>query len=99
LNLVAGLPDVRGYDAADPARMVELMRLFQNSEAPPSFDYAPLQWWFPSVPHGLTDLFGLRYLVVAGPPSPDASLLRGGFRSTSWPPPCRAPSSRGAARS
>jgi hypothetical protein len=60
--------------------MVELMRLFQNSEAPPSFDYAPLQWWFPSVPHGLTDLFGLRYLVVAGPPSPDALFSGGGFR-------------------
>lgn len=78
LNLVCGLPDVRGFDAADPARMVELLRLFPNPEAPPPSDYAALQCWFPRVPHGLIDLLGLRYLLVYGRPSPAALFCDGG---------------------
>jgi hypothetical protein len=79
LNQSHGLCDVRGYDAADPARMVELLRLFPNDEAPPPTHYAALQWWFPKVPHGLNDLLGLRYLLVFGRPSPAALFSQGGF--------------------
>ena len=60
--------------------MVELLRLFPNAEAPPPSDYAALQWWFPKLPHGLSDLLGLRYLLVLGPPSPAALFSAGGCR-------------------
>ncbi len=80
LNQTRGLCDVRGYDAADPARMVELLRLFRNADAPQPTQYAALQWWFPKVPHGLNDLLGLRYLLLVGPPSPTALFCDGGFR-------------------
>jgi hypothetical protein len=81
----AGLRDVRGYDAADPARMVELLRLIRNDNAPPPTNYAALQWWFPRVPHGLDDLVGLRYLLLVGPPSPTALFSDGGFRIQELP--------------
>jgi hypothetical protein len=80
LNQSHELHDVRGYDAADPARMVELLRLFPNAEAPPPTDYAPLQCWYPMVPHGLSNLLGLRYLLVPGQPSPTALFSSDGFR-------------------
>ncbi|MBK7644460.1 MAG: hypothetical protein IPJ19_15690 [Planctomycetes bacterium] len=79
LNLVRGLPDVRGFDAVDPARLVELLRLFPNADAPPPTEYAAVQTWFPSVPHGLLDLMGVRYLAVFGPPASTASYFDGSF--------------------
>ncbi len=80
LNQSHGLSDVRGYDAADPARLVELLRLFRNADADTPTDYAALQWWFPRLPHGLNELLGLRYLLLVGPPSPTALYSDGGFR-------------------
>jgi len=67
LNLAVGLDDIRGYDAADPARIVELYTLFKNENAPPGSDYAALQWWFPRLPHGLADAVHLRYLLAYAP--------------------------------
>src|SRR6185295_8947106 len=75
-----GLRDVRGYDAADPARIVELLRSIANPEAEAPSGYAALQWWFPKLPHGVNDLVGLRYLLVAGSPTSDALFCHGGFR-------------------
>ena len=80
LNQFAGLRDVRGYDAADPARLVELLALIRNADAEPPADYAALQWWFPKLPHGIAELVGLRYLLVAGMPTPTALFCQGGFR-------------------
>lgn len=80
LNQSHGLVDVRGYDAADPLRMVELLNLFKHEQAGPSSDYAAVQWWFPHLPHGLARLTGLRYLLAFGPQSaPGAVFAHGGF--------------------
>ena len=80
LNQCLGLRDVRGYDAADPVRMVELLAPCRNAEAPAPADYAALQWWYPKVPQGVNDLLGLRYLLIVGPPSPTALFCDGGYR-------------------
>lgn len=74
-----GLRDVRGFDAVDPTRMVELSSLFRNADAPPASEYAALQCWFPRMSRGLIDLLGLRYLLVFGPPGPAALFSNGGF--------------------
>jgi hypothetical protein len=79
LSQTQGLSDVRGFDAIDPSRMVELLSLFRNADAPPASEYAALQSWFPTLSHGLIDLLGLRYLLVFGPPGRSASFSNGGF--------------------
>jgi len=81
LNQSHGLVDVRGYDAADPLRMVELLRLFKHEQAGPGSDYAAVQWWFPHLPHGLARLCALRYLLAFGPQSQAQSALfsHGGY--------------------
>jgi hypothetical protein len=68
LNQTHGLLDVRGYDAADPARIVELLELFRHPDSPPPLRYARVQWWVPKYPSPLADLLGLRYLIMPTPP-------------------------------
>lgn len=68
-NLLAlqQIPDLRGYDGADPQRMVELLKLFEAPGAPFS-DYARVEWFLPELPSPLADLLGLRYLIFRGTP-------------------------------
>jgi hypothetical protein len=73
-----GLRDVRGYDAVDPARLMDVMRLAvaPNTSSPP---YAITQWFLPQIavsPSGVVrlppvlDMLGVRYLVFRGSPPP-----------------------------
>jgi hypothetical protein len=74
LNLIYGLEDLRGYDGADPARMLELLDLARD-ERHRSVPYALTQWYVPllefvpprsvRVP-AVLDLLHLRYLVFRG---------------------------------
>jgi hypothetical protein len=68
-NLLAlqQIPDLRGYDGADPQRMVELLKLFEAPGAPFP-DYARVEWFLPELPSPLADLLGLRYLIFRGAP-------------------------------
>lgn len=74
-----GLADVRGYDAADPARLIELLSLFKGERAPAPYDYAAVQFWLPKLPSPLADLLGLRYLVTVGREPPRHVLGDGGL--------------------
>ena len=76
---LCGLRDVRGYDAVDPARMVELLATARDSRStiPP---YAATQWLIPKLiptPEGnvrlppVLDLLGVRYVIFRGEPPPE----------------------------
>ncbi|MBI5362688.1 MAG: hypothetical protein HZA53_05880 [Planctomycetes bacterium] len=79
LNQVYGLHDLRGYDAADPARYVEFLQLFAHAKNPPMQDYSALQYYLPDPYSPLARLVGLRYLVACGKPDPNALFAAGGF--------------------
>jgi hypothetical protein len=66
--MVRGLRDVRGYDAADPARIVELVTLMADPSFPPSPPYARTQWAVPRMDLPLLNALGVRYLIGRGPP-------------------------------
>jgi hypothetical protein len=74
---MAGLWDVRGYDAVDPARIVDLLALSGNARSKPT--YALTQKLAPkvtSIPGGgirllpLLDILNVRYVIVRGSPKP-----------------------------
>ncbi len=69
LNLFAGLSEVRGYDGADPRRIVELLERTADPRTSQSFSYARLQWFSPR-PSPITAMLGLRYLIHRGSPPP-----------------------------
>jgi hypothetical protein len=46
LNLMLGLPDIRGYDAVDPKRLTDLLE-FARQPGTPSLSYARTQWFIP----------------------------------------------------
>lgn len=46
LNLMIGLPDIRGYDAVDPKRLLDLLEL-ARAPGTPTLPYARTQWFFP----------------------------------------------------
>lgn len=85
LNQVYGLHDLRGYDAADPARYVEFLQLFAHPKNPHASDYAALQYHLPDPSSPLARLAGLRYLVAFGSPNEGAVFSAGGFFL--WPAP------------
>ena len=78
LASMCGLQDIRGYDAVDPARMVELLATtVKRGVATPS--YASTQWLRPGVtltPEGdarlspLLDMLGVRYVIFRNAPEP-----------------------------
>jgi hypothetical protein len=79
LNQTHHLPDVRGYDAVDPARIVELLEL-ARAPGSTSPEYAQTQWFMPKMsadretgePHlpPVLDMLGVRYLIYRQrPPS------------------------------
>jgi Bacterial membrane protein YfhO len=75
LAIMAGLNDIRGYDAIDPARMVELLET--TAEPGDKLPYAATQFLLPKAeiqPPGIIrlppalDMLGLRYLIFRGAP-------------------------------
>lgn len=71
LNQSHDLPDVRGYDGADPYRIVELLLAFRRP-GPPGAHGSAVQLFSPQWPSPLADLLNLRYLIGRGPAPPEA---------------------------
>jgi len=78
LCTICGLRDVRGYDAVDPARMIELLRTSVDPATKVN-DYATTQWLAPKTaftPEGdlrlppVLDMLGVRYVILRGAPLP-----------------------------
>jgi hypothetical protein len=69
LNLRFRLRDVRGYDAADPAALVDLLDLAHDPGAPPSPPHARTQGFVPRA-SPILSLLGVRYLAFRGAPPP-----------------------------
>jgi hypothetical protein len=67
LAMVAGLRDVRGYDAVDPARPVRLVQMASDPgfASPP---YARTQWAVPRTDSPLLAAMAVRYVVGRGKP-------------------------------
>lgn len=68
LNIAAGLSDIRGYDAADPSRLVELLELFRDPTSSRPAGYAMTQWFVPRLDSPLLDMLGVKYLISVGKP-------------------------------
>ncbi len=75
---MAGLRDVRGYDAVDPARYTQLLALTAEPGSP-VFSYARVQWLTPKVDFTsdgnirlspILDMLGVRYVIFRGTPPP-----------------------------
>ena len=75
-----GLPEVRGYDAVDPARLMPLMAMVAETNSPNYLTYAQTQWLIPRAqltpPDGvrlppILDLLGVRYVIFRGTPPPE----------------------------
>jgi hypothetical protein len=78
IAVMQGLSDIRGYDAVDPARMVDLLKTAAAPGEEPS--YAVVQYLVPKgVIHPpdtiqlapVLDMLGLRYLILQGVPPPN----------------------------
>ncbi|MBL8858184.1 MAG: hypothetical protein JNL28_06765 [Planctomycetes bacterium] len=80
-----GLCDVRGYDAADPIRMVELLRAGRDPDSArltPEPPYAATLFHVPKNPSGISDLLSLRWVVLVGSPAEgDTTAFTGGGHS------------------
>ncbi|HEX3988903.1 MAG TPA: YfhO family protein, partial [Verrucomicrobiae bacterium] len=70
-----GLRDVRGYDAIDPARLMDIMMKTADPRSP-DVSYAMTQWFVPQVsflpPDGvrlspILDMLDVRYVIFRGP--------------------------------
>ncbi len=79
LNQAYGLYDVRGYDAADPARYVEFLQLFAHAQSPPASDYSALQYYIVEPNSPLARLVGLRSMLAIGAPDTRERYANGGF--------------------
>ena len=74
---MCGLQDLRGYDAVDPARLMDLMDLARGETAE-KISYAQTQWYSPKFTvlpsggvqiHPVLDMLGVRYVIFRGTPS------------------------------
>lgn len=74
LNLVHRLRDIRGYDGADPLRMVELLQLFAQPGAGRSPAYALAQSFVPDIRSPLLDMLNVKYLFERVPLADDPDL-------------------------
>jgi hypothetical protein len=70
LAQAAGLYDIRGYDAQDPAGYVELLERFRAADSPAGAAYARVQWFVPQWGSPLARMLGLRYWIARGDPPP-----------------------------
>jgi hypothetical protein len=87
LGQVHGLRDVRGYDAVDPARMVDLLLgLAADLKLTRLNPYALTQWLVPKLAivrshegrlAPVLDMLGVRYVVFRQPPAPLEATLEG----------------------
>jgi hypothetical protein len=78
------LRDVRGYDAVDPVRIVELLQIAADPRVHPSPQYAATQWiapkivGFPSASeiqlHPILDMLNVHYVIFRGTPPPQFNL-------------------------
>lgn len=75
LAMVAGLRDVRGYDAVDPARPVRLVQILSDPSFGPSPAYAKTQWTVPRVDLPLLNAVGVRYLIGRGEPPQEVRVV------------------------
>lgn len=75
---ICGLRDIRGYDAVDPARLMELMAIARDPRETAN-KYALTQWLVPKLnvgPEGairlppVLDMLGVRYVIFRGSPPP-----------------------------
>ena len=71
-----GLQDIRGYDAIDPARLMEVLNLAADPHST-ALNYSQTQWFTPRVnlepPDGVQlspvlDMLGVRYVIFRGAP-------------------------------
>jgi len=71
-----GLHDIRGYDAIDPKRLMDIMAFAAHPDSP-RINYAMTQWFRPRVefvpPDGIRlspilDMLGVRYVIFRGTP-------------------------------
>ena len=78
LASMSGLRDIRGYDAVDPARLLEVLSLAANARSP-VHEYAQLQWMSPQASltangdvrfSPVLDMLDVRYLIGRGAPVP-----------------------------
>lgn len=74
LNMPNHLREIRGYDGADPIRVVEVLRQTIHPQVRPSPSYAMTLLYFP-LPSGITRMLNLRYVIGRGEPPPDAKLF------------------------
>ncbi|HXW88996.1 MAG TPA: hypothetical protein VEK33_00475 [Terriglobales bacterium] len=74
LNLMVGLPDIRGYDAVDPKRLLDVLE-FARAPRTSSPVYARTQWFIPwgALTHDgglrvspVLDMLNVRYLIWTG---------------------------------
>jgi hypothetical protein len=75
LNQTHGLSDVRGFDGADPDRLLDLLERVHLPGGPRSPEYARSLMFQPRLPSPVADMLGLRYLVYRGDPPPDVRPL------------------------
>ncbi|HWB19522.1 MAG TPA: YfhO family protein, partial [Phycisphaerales bacterium] len=68
INVMMGLRDIRGYDAADPVRIVEFLRLFEDPRSAKSPSYAVTQDFAPLLGSPLLDMLNVRAIVLRETP-------------------------------
>jgi hypothetical protein len=86
---LCGLRDIRGYDGADPARLMDVLGIAADPRSP-YLDYALTQWMIPKAsftPEGgvrlspILDMFNVRYVIFRGVPASD---VRPAFESPDY---------------
>ena len=69
--------DIRGYDAVDPTRFIDLMGPVADRKQTPPISYALTQWLTPKIAldspgsirlHPILDMFGVRYVIFRDSP-------------------------------
>jgi len=68
LNMMLGQRDVRGYDAADPQRLVELLHLHSLAPRDKILRYAQLQYYACRWPSPILNMLNVRYVIGRGKP-------------------------------
>jgi hypothetical protein len=68
LNQTHGLADVRGFDGADPDRLLDLLERIDRNDGLRSPEYARTLLFAPVLPSPVADMLGVRYLVHRGDP-------------------------------